>query len=83
MPAMEDEQVRRRRSRHKHVADPTTPSVRLAKLIRAPRQPAKGDHGGDGAIVIDVRGLRVTIGRRADVGLVAMVVAILGAGGGR
>jgi len=33
--------------------------------------------------VIDVRGMRVTIGREADVGVVAMVVAIMGAGGGR
>jgi hypothetical protein len=85
MPAMEDEQVHRRRSRRRHFADSTSPRVRLAQLVRSPRsgQSARSEDGSDGAIAIDIRGLRVTIGREADVGIVAMVVAILGAGGGR
>lgn len=82
---MEDAQVHRRRSRHKPVATATPASVRLARLIRAP-MPAQAATSGDAAnvaIVIEARGLRVTIGREADFGLVAMVVAIIGAGGGR
>lgn len=47
------------------------------------RPAAEETRNSDGAIVIDVRGLRVTIGREADVGMVAMVVAIIGARGRR
>jgi len=55
----------------------------MMRVTRLVRRTAEEAANADGAIVIDVRGLRVTIGRGADVCLVAMVVAIVVAGARR
>jgi hypothetical protein len=71
-----DDVPRRRATRRREAA--TTPvTVRLARVVRADVAPARSTD--DAAVVLEVAGLRVTIGPRADLGLVAMVVALLGA----
>ncbi len=72
-----DDVPRRRATRRREAA--TTPTaVRLARVVRTAAVAARTTD--DAAVVLEVAGLRVTVGPRADLGLVAMVVALLGAG---
>jgi hypothetical protein len=55
------------------------PTVRLARMVRTPEAaPATSP-----ALVIEVGGVRVTVGHGADVATVVTVLAMVGAGGAR
>jgi hypothetical protein len=81
MPAMDGERAQRRRERRRStgsdLTDATVPSVRLARLVRSTAPPAAVV---DTAMVIDLGDVRVSVGRDADLGMVAMVLALIGGG---
>lgn len=56
--------------------------MRLARLMRSPA-PSPENVGGmaEGAMVVEVGGARVTVGRGADLQAVVMVLALLRGGG--
>jgi hypothetical protein len=62
----------------------TMTGVRLARVVRSPEAALAAGSGGargDGAVVIEVGGARVTVGRGADLQTIVMVLALLRGGG--
>ena len=71
-------------------ATPAVPPVRLARLLRTATPasvtasaPSGPSVAADPALVIEIGGARVTVGRDADLAMVVTVLSMVGAGGGR
>jgi len=63
--------------------EPDASGIRLARLVRAPVVAATVEPSASPALVIEVGGVRVTVGHGADVATVVTVLAMVGAGGAR
>jgi uncharacterized protein YcbX len=69
--------------RHELAAMPTSPEVRIARVVRTSKQPT--DVTTQGSITLDVvqAGVRISVETGADRATLAMVLEVLGVGGGR